>query len=352
VAGRTPALGNDVAENGNGEKGNGQTFLDKLGAVSSISSVSAVTFILVAIKVFRASGMEASTTVAVVSGADILTLLEGVILTLLPSFIGLVTAAAIWWWSRKLPEGGDREASRKAFLDQDHLTAWVLVTVGFFTVPSVLLIPAIPMLLSAFWLFRHIRDAGWIRVLRVIVPILWVVVIVVWAIAGIAARAWPAFALLFVVTTVSGLWLLFGDHDKLPSRKRLTWYGRAIALTCFVAVVLNLYFLALSPTVWLPRRLIDTESGEAVVVGEVTMPDRFGAYVLSTDDEKVSLLLDDPRAVVEVGPGVVAPLPPICVPPRPNVLARALFLRPVQLLGLEPDPGTPYSTCPVPPEES
>jgi hypothetical protein len=246
---------------------------------------------------------------------------------------------------------GDRAASRTVFLSQDHLTAWILVAVGFFTVPSVLLVPAIPMLLSAFWLFRRVRDAAWIKALSVVVPILWGAVVVAWGIVGIDTTMWPSFAILFVVLTVSALWLAFGDHDKIPAEARLRWYRHAIALTCLVAVALNVYSLALSPTVWLPRRLFDIEPGKSVVIDEKTMPDRFSAYVLSSDDKSVNLLLDYPRAVVEIPPDAVAPLPPICVPPRPGVLARALFLRPVQLLGLEPDPGTPYPTCPTPPED-
>jgi hypothetical protein len=67
-------------------------------------------------------------------------------------------------------------------------------------------------------------------------------------------------------------------------------------------------------------------------------------YVLSSDDKGTSLLLDSPRAVVQVGPRRVAKSMPLCVPPESS--GRILTLRASQVLGIDPDPHSPYGTCP------
>jgi len=73
-------------------------FFDTLrGAIlSSIPALSALVFVVVAVKVFRASYMETTTTVSIVSNADPFQLLKGVILTLLPGFLAALVAAAVW----------------------------------------------------------------------------------------------------------------------------------------------------------------------------------------------------------------------------------------------------------------
>src|ERR1700682_5180372 len=66
---------------------------------SSIPALSVLVFFAVTVKVFRAARMETTTTVAIVSSADTVALLKGVVLTLLPGFLAGVVAAGIWWWS-------------------------------------------------------------------------------------------------------------------------------------------------------------------------------------------------------------------------------------------------------------
>ena len=61
-------------------------FFDSIrGAIfTSIPALAALVFVVVAVKVFRASRMETTTTVAIVSNADDFQLLKGIVLTLLP----------------------------------------------------------------------------------------------------------------------------------------------------------------------------------------------------------------------------------------------------------------------------
>jgi hypothetical protein len=189
-------------------------------------------------------------------------------------------------------------------------------------------------------------DDRWIKVLRVGVPIALAVAVVTWIGVGINSRPRPFFVILLLALIVTGLWVFFRDQGKIPRAVWMEGFRFAIWITCIGAIVANVYFLALSPTVWLPRRLMQIEPGKSEVLDRAARPHQFGAYVLSSDDKRVILLLDERRAVVEVAPDMVAPHPPICVPARSGWLTRKLFLRPVQLLGLEADPGSPYVTCP------
>src|SRR5262249_14997601 len=93
-----------------------KSFFDTLrGALfASIPALSVLVFIVVAVKVFRASRMETTTTVAIVSTADVVALLKGVILTLLPGFLAALTAAAIWWWAGVIPEHAEGADPRRA----------------------------------------------------------------------------------------------------------------------------------------------------------------------------------------------------------------------------------------------
>lgn len=280
-----------------------QTFIEKIrdGVLSSLPAVSVLTFVIVAVKVFRASGMEASTTVAVVIGADLVALLEGVILTLLPSFLTALIAAAIWWWGKSLQPDGDKDASRRALLSSDYASAWTLAVVGFFTIPwPWFLILSLPLFLSGLWLHRR-----------------------------------------------SGLWPFRRVRNTGPKwmRRFRTW----ILVSCVVIGIGNIAYLALARTVWLPLRDVKVEPGKSVELAGKRQPNRLAAFVLSQDDKRVILLLDSPRAVVEVAPDVVAPNPQICIPQAPG-LQDVLYLRPVQvvakILGLEADINSPYPVCP------
>ncbi len=64
-------------------------------ALASVPALSILTFVIVAVKVFRASGMETSTTVAIVSTADVIALLKGVVLTLLPGFLAAASGSGL-----------------------------------------------------------------------------------------------------------------------------------------------------------------------------------------------------------------------------------------------------------------
>ena len=270
-----------------------QTFVENFRGkvLSSIPAVSALTFVLVAVKVYRAAGMEASTTVAIVSGADIVALLEGVILTLLPSFLALLVSAAIWWWARGLRFSEAKETPGQALLSIDHVTAWILVAVGFLTLP------------------------------------------------------WPFFVVLFVPFMMIDVWLFLCLRGKQPGLGWARRSRRALLTSCVVVGGFNVAFLALSPTVWLPLRSITILPGHSVELKGASLSNPLGAYVLSQDDKRVVLLLDSPRAVIEVDPSIVEPRPPICIP-EPATLRHLLYLRPVQVLHLEGDPGSPYPICP------
>src|SRR6266550_2031207 len=63
------------------------------GVLTSIPALSALIFVVVAIN----------------STADVVALLKGVILTLLPGFIAAVTAASLWWWAGVLPGAAGAE---------------------------------------------------------------------------------------------------------------------------------------------------------------------------------------------------------------------------------------------------
>ncbi len=258
-------------------------------ALASVPALSMLTFVIVAVKVFRASGMETSTTVAIVSTADVIALLKGVVLTLLPGFLAAVVAASIWFWAGALPEQADKEGSKRAILNGDFALSWALVVVGFFTI------------------------------------------------------SWPIFLafflpMLFCTALLAGRW--FGTLTAKPSH-RMRISLRAFAAT---SAALSIGFLTLSPTVWLPLRAVHVLPGRTIELNGHPLPGQFGAYVLTQDDKGASLLLERERAVVEVGPHVVADDPPICIPPPSS--ARRWFLRASQIIGIEKDRGSPYPVCP------
>jgi len=140
----------------------GKSFFDTLrgAVVSSVPALSALVFVVVAIKVFRASMMETTTTVAIVSTADLVALLKGVILTLLPGFLAALTAASIWWWAGVLPErlaGDDAPAAaRRALFSPQAAFAWAMTVTAFLTIwwPIFLLL-FVPVLATTVALLRR-----------------------------------------------------------------------------------------------------------------------------------------------------------------------------------------------------
>ena len=168
-----------------------------------------------------------------------------------------------------------------------------------------------------------------------------------WSLTGDTSSNWFWTVLLVsFLALFFWLWQLVGkalddwdsDEEAPRVRRRLRFYGAG-------AATLMIAFLSLSQTVWLPLRLIEVQSGKSIQLksGE-PLQSPFGAYVLSQSKDGASLLLEDPRAVVQVGPGVIVDDPQICIPPPSK--ARRLFLRASQIFHLERDRGSPYQICP------
>ncbi len=280
----------------------GKSFFDTLrGAVlSSVPALSALVFVVVAIKVFRASMMETTTTVAIVSTADLVALLKGVILTLLPGFLAALTAASIWWWAGVLPErlaGDDAPAAaRRALFSPQAAFAWAMTVTAFLTI----------------W--------------------------------------WPIFLLLFVPVLATTAALVrrsrartrgpLAPYETLPLRTTLRTFG-------LVGAAFFIGLLTLQPTVWLPLRKI-TFTGTPVTLKGHVLPAHVAAYVLTSDEKGVSLLLNKPRAVIQVDPAQIEKDMPLCVPPESRL--RFLTLRASQIVGLDSDPHSPYETCPEIPQ--
>ena len=123
----------------NSQSQDDKTFFDTIRTtlLTSVPVLSALIFVVVSVKVFRAALMDTTTTVAIVSTADVVALLKGVILTLLPGFLAALTAAAIWWWAGVLPARLDRahrDAAQRGLFSPQALWAWAMIVTAFFTV--------------------------------------------------------------------------------------------------------------------------------------------------------------------------------------------------------------------------
>jgi hypothetical protein len=268
------------------------------GILTSIPLVSALTFVIVAIKVFRVSGMETTTTVAIVSTADALALLKGVVLTLLPGFLEVLTAAAIWAWRSVVPiedvEDGPKvkAAARAALFSPEAAVAWALIVTAFFTI------------------------------------------------------AWPIFALFFVpmaATTAS-----LASQALTGMRRSRTWlrrWRRALGVVSIAIAAVAICLLALAPTVWTPLRTVTfAPNHPPPTLQGKPLAQRVAAYVLNEDDKRVTLLVDHPRGVVELAPDDLEPAKPFCVPPESS--SRWLSLRLSQVVHIDPDNHSPYQVCP------
>ena len=273
-----------------GAESTAQDFFSTLrgSVIASIPAVTALVFVIVSVKVFRVSGMEATTTVAIVSSADVFTLLKGVILTMLPGFLTAVTAVAMWWWADSLPQGSEGTVDvRGALRSPQAFFAWVMVTVAFFTI------------------------------------------------------SWPIFLALVIPVGYVTVLLVRQSHydERARSRARVALKGVG-----GVVAALALGILALAPMVWLPLRTITVVPGEVVHANGKPLPDEFAAYVLNRDDSGTTLLLAEPRTVISVGPGTVEDTMPLCV--TPEAPTRVFYLRPSQIVHLDPDNHSPYPNCP------
>jgi hypothetical protein len=259
--------------------------------LTGIPLISALIFVGVSVKVFRASNMETSTTVAIVSTANQVLLLKGVVLTLLPGLLAGLAAAGLWWWCAALCDRSPSlKQARSALTNIKYLVAWLLIAVAFFTV------------------------------------------------------SWPAFVPLgFSMLMLTGL-LLIGIVTKHKSwLERAAHVATVIRPLCVATALVSVGWLALAPTVWLPLRQVQVLPGQSVTFDGKALPSTFSAYILDSNEHGASLLLNSPRAVVQVGPGTVAPNPQICVPrASPD---RDWFLRLSQVLHIDPDHHSPYPVC-------
>jgi hypothetical protein len=320
------------------------------GAVlTSIPALSALVFVIVAVKVFRASMMESTTTVAIVSSANAVALLKGVILTLLPGFLAGLAALAIWWWGSVLPEriestDADR---RKALGSAQAIFAWAMLVVAFFTVWwPVFLILAAPLLATTVALcvlaLRGTREPSNSQLLRVAAFTVPSVLVLVVTLSLLAAGVilWPTCVVLAVLFIVVALSAAFGWWPR-----RVPHLRTAMRVFGLVAAAIFVGILALEPSVWLPLREV-TFVGRPPTLNPKKGPldPHVAAYVLSSDADSVSLLLQNPRAVLQISTTRVSPVMPLCVPPEAT--HRKFTLRASQVLGIDADPHTPYRECP------
>jgi hypothetical protein len=324
------------------------SFFDTLrGAIlTSIPALSALVFVIVAVKVFRASMMETTTTVAIVSTANAVALLKGVILTLLPGFLAGLVAISIWWWGGVLPRRYSPPAIRRALLSPQAGFAWAMVVTAFFTIWwPVFLLLLVPVLASTTALVarwkrgRAAPEVSWGRLAREMALVSFVITAVLVVLLLATGLEWPAFVVLLVPLVVVAVSALYGWSRREPPlglRATLRVFG-LIAAAVFVGI------LTLEPSVWLPLRKI-TFVGPTPKLKHGHLPRQVAAYVLSSDDKGTSLLLYKPRAVVQVGSRRVAKAMPLCVPPESS--GRIVTLRASQVLGIDSDPHSPYGTCP------
>jgi hypothetical protein len=326
-------------------KEEGTSFFDTLrgSALASIPALSALLFVVVAVKVFRASGMETTTTVAIVSTADDVALLKGVILTLLPGFLAGLVAVSVWWWAAVLPAGlhgpDAREQARRGLVSPQAAWAWAMIVMAFFTVwwPVflVLLLPVLltTAMLTAVSLPADDRAPTGRKLALYALGSAAVVVIMKLALGFSWARLVVGVVPLLLVP--AGVW--FGlQRPSIRLGPLMKVFGLAAAAT-FIGL------LTLAPTVWLPLRTITFTAQPPTVDGRV-LPTEIAAYVLSSDDKGTSLLLSNPRAVIQVGPDEIEDARPLCVPPESR--GRVLTTRASQVLGVDDDPHSPYDVCP------
>lgn len=318
----------------------------------SFPALSALVFVVVAVKVFRASLMESTTTVAIVSNANAVALLKGVILTLLPGFLAALTAISIWWWGGVVPRkvlrdpAKRKEAVGRALFSPEAVFAWALAVMAFFTIwwPIfvALLVPVLAttstLVVQYFQGSAHRPTSpAQKRALAVAGDVILVLAI---ALMGHLGVSWPA-VLVIVVPVVAVVAPIIAGPPQvgagLPLARTLRTFG-LVAAAVFIGI------LTLQPSVWLPLRTISVKGSEPLMLNGKPLRLKFGAYVLSRDKDSVSLLLESPRAVVQVEPGRLESATPLCVPPATKW--RVLSLRASQLVRVDRDPGTPYEICP------
>jgi hypothetical protein len=319
----------------------------RIAIVAGLPALSGLVFVVIAVKVFRASLMETTTTVAIVSNADAVALLKGVILTLLPGFLAGLTAATIWWWGGVLPSRLDmadaKQAIGRALFCAQSFCAWAFAIIAFFTIWwPVFLLLAFPVLATTaalalqYWGPRTPTPA-----LRVLLAL--ALAGVTAAVIGLQERLGLSWAGLVVIpvlfaAVITPIVLSSRRFDAVvPLRRPLRVFG-LVGAAVFIGI------LTLEPSVWLPLRAITVQDDKQVLLKGKPLKKRFAAYVLSQDKDTVSLFLEHPRAVVQVPPSKLWKAMPLCVPPPSKW--RVVTLRASQVLRADKDPGTPYQVCP------
>jgi hypothetical protein len=319
----------------------------RIGILTGLPALSAFVFIVVAVKVFRASLMETTTTVAIVSNADAVALLKGVILTLLPGFLAGLTAASIWWWGGVLPSRSDTAASKeaigRALFCPQSFCAWAFTVMAFFTIWwPVFLLLCVPVLattaaLSAHYLGLRTPPSG-LRVLLVLLG-----GGIVGTAIGLQDRfnlSWAGLVVIPVLVVAVLIPIVLSSQRfaaVVPVRRALRAFG-LVGAAVFIGI------LTLEPSVWLPLREITVQGKQRLILKDKPLEKTFAAYVLSRDKDSVSLFLERPRAVIQVRPRRLWKAMPLCVPPPSKW--RIVTLRASQILHADPDRGTPYPVCP------
>jgi hypothetical protein len=324
-------------------------FFDTIrGAIfTSIPALAALVFVIVSVKVFRASRMETTTTVAIVSNADDFQLLKGIVLTLLPGFLAGLTAAAIWWWAAVLPERLEgpqaRATAERALFSPQAVWAWAMIVMAFFTIWwPVFLVLFVPVLAATGALIPVALGASGVspRTAAVVRGVVAVAVVALIVAAVVDAISWASLVIVLVPIVVVPESVLFGLRPRARATVPLR---RTLKVFALVAASVFIGLLTLAPTVWLPLRTV-TFNGPPPTLKDGQLPREVAAYVLSSDDKGSSLLLDNPRAVVDVTRAQVERKMPLCVPPESKL--RVLTTRASQVLGIDEDPHSPYETCP------
>jgi hypothetical protein len=113
---------------------------------SNLGTISVLSFLLVAIKVFRVSDMETSTALAVITTADTGAVVRGVLISLLPAFLAVLIASYAWWRSQATIRGTAFPLRR--------WVAWLLFALSMFIVATVAFVVLLALFLVMIQLIR------------------------------------------------------------------------------------------------------------------------------------------------------------------------------------------------------
>lgn len=114
---------------------------------TNFATISVLSFLLVAIKVFRVSDMETSTALAVITSADTASVIRGVLMSLLPAFVAALIASFLYWRSESL--------IRAQAFPIPRWVAWTLLALALFIVATLAFILLAALFLATLWLVRR-----------------------------------------------------------------------------------------------------------------------------------------------------------------------------------------------------